>query len=135
MTKNKTDNTATATTTTTKAPKAQYPFRSKASIATQLATDDAFVLTCLQVMLERQTEHEVATKSTLNKNSRGFMSSHAVNGTALAQKAATEGLDAEEAERAKAIVCRYTKQLAEHFRSEALAADPSLAAVAAVFGC
>lgn len=133
MTKNKTDNTATET--ITKAPKALYPFRSKASIATQLATDDAFVLSCLAIMYARQTDYEQQTKSTLNKNRRGFMSSHAVNGSALAQKAATEGLDAEEAERAKAIVCRYTKQLAEHFRSEALRADPSLAAVAAVFGC
>jgi len=127
--------TKTNKSTETKAPKAQYPFRSKASIKTEIAESDTFMLACLQVMLERQTEHEVATKSTLNKNRRGFMSSHAVNGTALAQKAQAEGLDAEETEKARGIVSRYTKQLAEHFRAQALEADPSLAAVAAVFGC
>lgn len=120
-------------TTKNKTLKPQYPFRSKASIIAQIETDNSFMLECLQVMHARQTEYEQETKQTVNKNRRGFMSSHAVNGTTLAVKAKNEGLTAEELEKARSIVCRYGKQLAEHFRAEKIKADPSLNAVAAMF--
>lgn len=111
-----------------------YPFLSKKSIAARIDADPTFALECLQIMYSRQTAYEQESKTTLNKNRRGFMSSHAVNGTTLAVKARTEGLDAEELAKAQAIVSHYTKQLAAHFREEALERDPSLAAAARVFG-
>jgi hypothetical protein len=111
----------------------QYPFVTKSALKARIASDDAFVLVCLGVLYSRQTAHEQDTKSTLNRNRMGFMSSHAVKGSTLAVKAAGEGLVEEELGCAREIVSRYTKQLAAHFRAEAIEADPSLAEAARVF--
>jgi len=116
-----------------KVPGPKYPFRSKASILEQLESDDSFVLACLQIMYERQTAHEQATLSTLNRNKAGFMSSHAVRGSALAVKARGEGLSGDELAMARGIVCRYTKQLAEHFRQVEITNNPELAEIAKIF--
>jgi hypothetical protein len=111
-----------------------YPFLTKKEIKEQIETDDAFVLTCLQVMHSRQTEHEVDSKTTKDRNKRGWMSSHAVRGTELAVKAQTETLSAEEVAKVREMVCRYSKQLASHFRQARLAEEPDLVETAAVFG-
>jgi hypothetical protein len=111
-----------------------YPFLTKKQIAAKIADDDSFVLECLQVMHSRQTEHEVDSKTTKDRNKRGWMSSHAVRGTELALKAQTEALSEEEVAKAREMVARYTKQLASHFRQARLAAEPELAETAAVFG-
>lgn len=117
-----------------KTPKPQYPFRSKASIVAQINTDTGFALQCLSIMHDRQTSAEQDKKTTINKNKRGFMSSHAVTGSTLAVKVKSgEGLTAEETEKAVAIASRYGKQLAEHFRAEQIRANPELNAVAAMF--
>lgn len=108
-----------------------YPFATKTQIGERIAQDDAFVLTCLQVMLSLQTAAEQEKGSTTSKNGKGFMSSHAVNGTTLAKK---DSLDSDELARARKIVSHYTKQLAAHFRDEARSSDPELAKRAAVFG-
>lgn len=110
-----------------------YPFITKSQIKAQLESDDVFMLSCLAVLYAAQTEHEQETKSTRDRNRRGFMSSHAVNASVLAVKAAGEGLSEEETVRARGIVCRYTKQLAAHFRREAIGANPELAEAARVF--
>jgi hypothetical protein len=110
-----------------------YPFVTKSQLTARIAQDDAFVCECLGIMLARQTSFEQEAKTTRDRNSRGFMSSHAVRGTTLAVKAAAEGLTAEEMDLARGIVSRYTKQLAAHFRAEAIAADPTLAEAARVF--
>lgn len=114
--------------------KVQYPFRSKAQILAQVKEDDSFMLSCLGVLYARQTQHEQDTKSTLNRNARGFMSSHAVRGSELAVKAASgEALDGEQVAKARDIVSHYGKQLAAHFRAEAIEASPELAEIAKVF--
>jgi len=110
-----------------------YPFLSKAQIAARLAADTAFMLECLQIMYSRQTSFEQEAKETRERNRRGFMSSHAVNGSLLAVKAKAEGLSEEETEKARGIVSRYTKQLASHFRQEAVRENPALQAVATLF--
>ena len=110
-----------------------YPFRTKREILAQIAADPTFALSCLQIMDRRQTEDEREAKETRHKNRRGWMSSHAVNGTVLAAKARSEGLTDEELAKAQAMVSRYGKQLAAHFRAEALAADPDKADKAACF--
>jgi hypothetical protein len=110
-----------------------YPFVTKSTIKSRLATDNAFVLQCLAVMYSRQTASEQEAKNTVVRNRAGFMSSHAVRGSVLAVKAAGEGLTEEETEAARDLVSRYTKQLACHFRQEAIAADPDLAEAARVF--
>lgn len=110
-----------------------YPFVTKSTIKARIESDDAFMLQCLAVLYSRQTSHEQDTKSTRDRNRRGFMSSHAVTASVLAVKATAEGLTEEETCKARAIVSRYTKQLAAHFRQEAIAADPDLAEAARVF--
>jgi hypothetical protein len=116
----------------------RYPFASKAQIATRIATDFSYACACLVVLWNRQTEYEQNTKSTLDRNHRGFMSSHAVHGSRIAQALASgtpcEELSDEDKARVNTIACRYTKQIAAHERSVALAANPDLAAAAAVFG-
>ncbi len=120
-------------TVSVKAPKAQYPFRSKASILAQIKNDPYFAVECLQIMNARQTAFEQESLKTLVKNRSGWMSSHAVNGGKLAKKAREEGLTSSELDQAVAIVSRYTKQLAAHFRQEEIARDPSLAELATIF--
>jgi hypothetical protein len=113
----------------------RYPFRSKADILTQLATDDEFVIECLDIMQMRQTDYERETKTTLNRNRRGWMSSHAVNMGNLADKIGKgETLDGEEFAKARDCISHYGKQLASHFRDEKLAASPELAETAKMFG-
>lgn len=114
-------------------PKKSYPFRTKAQILAQLETDDTFVVECLGILYQRQTEQEQETKETIFKNRRGFMSSHAVNGSRLVEKLGTEGWTEEDWGKARGIVCRYGKQLAEHFRAETIARNPALAEQSACF--
>lgn len=112
-----------------------YPFLSKAQIKDRLASDAAFRASCLLVLFDRQTQHEQATETTKNRNRAGFMSSHAVHGTRIAKKLrAQEELTDDDRAKLDEIVPRYTKQLAEHFRGEAIAANPDLQKTAAIFG-
>ena len=110
-----------------------YPFLSRAQIKAQIDSDDVFVVRCLEILYLRQTQHEQDTKSTLNRNRAGFMSSHAVNGSTFAVKARQEGLSEDELSKARSIVCRYGKQLASHFRQVAITENPALKAVATLF--
>jgi hypothetical protein len=111
-----------------------YPFQTKREICARLETDSGYRHSCLIVLYERQTADEQETKETKWKNRRGFMSSHAVNGTKLAEKLiAGEQLTDEEEDKLAGIVCRYGKQLAAHFRAQATAADPAKAEQAACF--
>jgi hypothetical protein len=119
-----------------KAPKEkrEYPFLTKAQIAANIENDFSFACQAMVILYDRQTEFEQETKSTLNKNRRGFMSSHAVNGSKVAVKLkAGEALTPEEQVIVETIAPRYTKQLADHFRAAAIEADPSLADKAACF--
>jgi hypothetical protein len=112
-----------------------YPFITKNELKARLADDAAFRLECLVVLYNRQTEDEQDTKETKWRNKMGFMSSHAVHGTRIAQLVvAGETLSEEDEGRVEAIVPRYTKQLAAHFRDAAKAADPELAEAGSTFG-
>lgn len=111
-----------------------YPFLTKAQIAQNIEQDFGFACQAMVILYDRQTQHEQETKSTLNKNRRGFMSSHAVNGSKVAVKIkAGEPLTDEDRGHVEAMAPRYTKQLASHFRDAAIAADPALAEKAACF--
>jgi hypothetical protein len=116
----------------------RYPFASKNQIAAKIASDFSYACACLVVLWNRQTEYEQNTKSTLDRNKRGFMSSHAVHGSRIAQALASgtpcDELSPEDKARVSSIACRYTKQIAAHERTVAVKANPELAAQAAVFG-
>ncbi len=117
------------TTTSTK-----YPFLTKTQILSVIATDDEVMLQCLQLMDLRQTPDERETLTTRYKNACGWMSSHSVNAGNLAKKAREGALSSEETSQARAIVMRYGRQLASHFRAETIALNPELKEVAAIFG-
>lgn len=115
--------------------KNSYPFMSKRQISERVAADSDFALMCLVILHDRQTSFEQATRSTKDRNHRGFMSSHAVNGTKLAEKVlAGTALESEELAKAQSIVSHYTKQLAAHLREEAKATNPELAEIARTYG-
>jgi hypothetical protein len=114
-----------------------YPFLTKAQISAQIEGSFSFACEVIGILYDRQTKHEQDTSSTLNKNRRGFMSSHAVHGSRIAKElkagVAPEALSDEDKARVAEIAPRYTKQLAEHFRAQAIAENPALAAQAACF--
>ena len=99
-----------------------YPYVTKSQVAERLSQDADFRVAALLVLYRRQTEDERDEKDTKYKNKRGFMSSHAVNGSRLAEKVISgEELSGEEQEKVDCIVGRYTKQLTGHYRAEQVA--------------
>jgi hypothetical protein len=107
----------------------KYPFLTKAQIAERLATDDHYVEVCLRVMANR---HEAGGPQS------GWMSSHVKLGGRLVEEldaAAETGdiLSRESLTEARALVSRYTKQLAAQFRSDEISVNPELADEAACF--
>lgn len=96
-----------------------YPYVTKSQVKARLEADADFRVEALLVLYRRQTEDEQDAKDTKYKNKRGFMSSHAVNGTNLAEKViAGEELTDEDEGKLEGIVAKYSKQLAGHYRSE-----------------
>ena len=111
-----------------------YPFVTKAQIKAQLETDAEYRHQAMVILFTLQTEYEQQTSTTLNKNRQGFMSSHAVHGTRIARLIkAGEPLSAEDEARVDAIAPRYSRQLAVFWRAKAIADNPALKAVAALF--
>ena len=123
------------TTTTTKIATANlYPFLTKAQIRARLETEPGFRYEAMAILHTLQTEFEQNTKSTRDKNRQGFMSSHAVNGSRVAEKIkAGETLTPEDEAIVQKIAPRYTRQLAIWFRAKAIVEQPELQAVAALF--
>ncbi len=120
--------------TTTNTSANLYPFLTKAQIKERLESDADFRKQTMVILYTLQTEFEQSTDQTLNKNRQGFMSSHAVNGSKVARKLkAGEELTAEDWAKVDSIAPRYSRQLAVFFRAKAIAEQPALQAVAALF--
>lgn len=112
-----------------------YPFMTKAQIKTRILEDESFALECARIMTSRQTDYEVSAKSTIVKNRAGWMSSHAVFGTKCTEKLDRgEALEPNEVARLTEMVSHYSKQLASHFRDQAVNENPALAAAGRIFG-
>jgi hypothetical protein len=111
-----------------------YPFVTKAALRERLSSDAAFRREAMVILFTLQTNWEQSTSSTKDKNRQGFMSSHAVNGSRVARKiAAGEELSPEDEAHVEKIAPRYTRQLAVYYRARAIAEQPALQAVAALF--
>jgi hypothetical protein len=111
-----------------------YPFTTKAQIKNRLDNDQAYRIQAMAILHTLQTEHEQATKSTLNKNRQGFMSSHAVKGSTVAMKIkAGEPLTDEDLVVVDTIAPRYSRQLATFARAQEIAQNPALAKTAEMF--
>jgi hypothetical protein len=120
--------------TTTNTSANLYPFLTKSQIKERLESDREFRMQAMVILYTLQTEYEQNTDQTLNKNRQGFMSSHAVNGSRVARKIkGGEPLDAKDEAHVDAIAPRYSRQLAVFFRAKAIAEQPALKAVAALF--
>lgn len=112
-----------------------YPFPTQKQIVSQIAVDEAFQIECLGVLVQRQTDDELETKSTKYSNRRGLRCSESSWMPALAAKLRNaEEVTAEEFSRLASILPVYRKQLAAHFRDTMIANDPTLAEKAKVFG-
>jgi len=112
-----------------------YPFPTQKTIAAQIATDEAFQVECLGILVQRQTEDELETKTTRHSNKRGLRCSESVWMPTLAAKIRNaEEVTQEELDRLAGVLPVYRKQLAAHFREEMIANDPTLAEKAKVFG-
>jgi hypothetical protein len=112
----------------------KYPFPTKREIVTLLGEDEVFRHECVGVINARQTAHEQATLTTRERNRGGWMSSDAVRMGRVAQKlAALETLSGDEEALVAARIPSYAKQLAAHFRAEAVENNPALAETAAAF--
>jgi hypothetical protein len=111
-----------------------YPFVTKATIKTRLEAEPEFRCEAMAILHTLQTEHEQAVRTTKDKNRQGFMSSHAVKGSKVAEKIkAGEKLTDEDWDTVNTIAPRYSRQLAVYFRAQAISQDPALAKVAAMF--
>lgn len=114
-------------------PKYNYPFLTKAQIIAA-QSDDSVMMDHLVIVYGFQHRDEQDRETTVYRNRSGFMSSHAKNGTALAKKhLAGEQLTGDELAMARHIAGSYGKQLAAHFREEAIKANPALGEIAAIF--
>lgn len=112
----------------------KYPFETKREILAKVQEDDSYVLQSLQLLHQFQTPSEQESKKSASRNRRGFMSSHVLTGTRLAEKSlSSEGLSSEELSQAREIVSHYGRQLAAFSREQRIAENPELAKVAKVF--
>lgn len=109
----------------------KYPFQSKAEIRRRLDNEAAFVVECLALM---QARHELRTSGAKVDGPCGWMSSQTSKAVALSKKGAAGRLTAHETVEAAKLLQGYAKQIAAALRERALAADPSLADAARVFG-
>ncbi len=113
-----------------------YPFITQKEIVARLTDSITFQVECLQILVGRQTDDEVAEKVTKHTNKRGLRCSEAVWMVALDAKVRnTPGeVTQEEVDRLARTLPKYRKQLAAHFRQVALNEKPELAEQAKVFG-
>lgn len=105
-----------------------YPFLTKKAIAERIRTDRGYALEVFRLLLARTAQRTADTRG-----ASGFMASHA--GTVREISTTLEERTLNDTEHAKlaGLLCRYTKQLAAHFRTIQLRERPELLQVASVF--
>lgn len=113
-------------------PSTAYPFTTRREIATRARSDPAFAAECASV-LQARTEQRAAGSAPAGKP-WGWMSSERVGAGRLVAKERADTLSVDEESQLAKLVSRYSRQLADHFRSRALAAEPGLFEAAEKFG-
>ena len=112
-----------------------YPFLTKAQIAERLYQSFEARCEAMCLLHTLQTEYEQSRRVTLSRNRQGFMSSHAVVGSRVAEKLkAGETLEDEDVIAINKIAPRYTRQLAVYERAKQIAENPELQKFVAMFG-
>lgn len=113
-----------------------YPFVTQSQIVARLAEEPSFRLSCLAILVGRQTSDEVEEKATKYTNKRGLRCSESVWMVSLLAKFinSPETVTGEDNDRLARTLPIYRKQLAAHFRNVDLANQPELAEKARQFG-
>jgi hypothetical protein len=117
-----------------KAGSKAYPFVSKAEVRRRLATGDLdFVLHCLRIMQKRTAEREAGRAPRAHR--WGWASSDKATGaSALAERLLARVPARGDKKKAATLLARYTVQLGEGLRLEAMARKPELVETAKVYG-
>lgn len=111
-----------------------YPFVGQKACKAKLETETSVQLCMMVTLLHLQTDQEQAIRDTKEKNKRGFMSSHAKHGTAVAEKIRDgKDLTADDWAVIAKVAPHYSRQMAVSLRTFAMANDPALAITAAGF--
>lgn len=110
-----------------------YPFVGQKAVKERLS-ERPVQAAMMIVLYELQTAYEQASESTKDRNRRGFMSSHSVNGTRLARAIKSgAALTDEDWAKVATIAPHYSKQGAIALRTWAMKANPALAVTAQMF--
>ena len=129
-----TDMTTSNTVSTPVSSSNLYPFTTRKEVKVRLENDPNFRKETIICLYQLQTEPEIVAKDTLSRNKRGFTSSHARNGTMVAEKILNNlTLTSEDWRLIDTIAPCYSKQMAKVFRTRSIQENPALKAIAKVF--
>ncbi len=105
-----------------------YPFLSKRALVDRIRADREYALDAFRILLARTAQRTADTQGAC-----GFMASHGATARELAATLAERPFNDAEHAKLAALLCRYAKQLATHFRTIELQARPELLQIASVF--
>jgi hypothetical protein len=109
-----------------------YPFVSKAEVRHRLSTGDrTFIAACLRIMVARTAS---APPDVLRGRTAGAGARQTAGAGALAERVLSEKPAYGDQKRAAALLAKYTVQIAEALRLEAMKKEPELVVTAKVYG-
>lgn len=118
--------------TVTKAAPATYPFLTRKQIHARIESEPAFMGTCAQILQTRTEQRSAGTAPP--GTPWGWMSSERVVAGRLVEKMSVGMLSVDDEAKLAKLVSRYSRQLADHYRTIALVENPALSAAAIKFG-
>lgn len=111
-----------------------YPFVSKAEVRHRLSTGDrAFITACLRIMVARTAERAAGRAPRAHRWGWGSADSAAGAG-AMAERLLSGKPAYGDQKRVVALLAKYTVQIAEALRLEAMKKEPELVVTAKVYG-
>jgi hypothetical protein len=123
-----------ATNNASRAKPGAYPFVSKAEVRYRLSSGDrAFITACLRVMAARTAERAAGRAPRAHRWGWGSADS-AAGAVALSERVLSGKPAYGDQKRAAALLAKYTVQIAEALRLEAMKKEPELVVTAKVYG-
>lgn len=111
-----------------------YPFVSKAEVSHRLSTGDrAFITACLRIMVARSAERAAGRAPRAHRWGWGSADS-AAGAVALSERVLSGKPANGDQKRAATLLAKYTVQIAEALRLEAMKKEPELVVTAKVYG-
>lgn len=124
----------TATNDAARAKPGAYPFVSKAEVRHRLSSGDrAFIAACLRIMQERTAERAAGRAPRPHRWGWGSADS-AAGAVALSERVLSGKPAYGDQKKAGALLAKYTVQIAEALRLEAMKKEPELVVTAKVYG-